>query len=1685
MVLTFTSPDQNLLNKPVDNQNSNITLEDVDQQPVDRGMEYQVAALTDTTVPDVVPAVEYAEVDIIERPQVKGKRRTATDFQIENSVLDLIRRNYLKSGDRAADYLNFLTSKETLDEIILPNRNGQYTYFTGKDTPYTDPKDFSPRAYGIRNPFYRNPKALNSAMRRPQLKIADGNFPMLMQDPEAAPEDAKFIASEWETKRQPAELYWDGQKQKWKYQRTFGEQSLKDVEDIGTSIARGLVEMPNMAASLSYLANMGVSYGQYGVETVKKYLFDKLGISPTDEEAKKRLRENLEKGYFITVGSEDYAEFERQYAELTQPIRDKIGYFGPSEDKDYIDRFLEELFVMGLPLLGAGTVILKTGQSYARNIIKSQTQAVQIGKKLNVPIKPDSMLRVQDDILKTLKGDVDDKVIERIRIASPEERITLMKQYGVSDDLIKNYNLAEEAMRLQRFTSTPKSKRILDRYTTDYAPLAPEQTALSVRAEARRMAQSEIAATAAFTAGMEAFPDNPWISMGMGFVGAWGGGSGAYYIANRGPFKSVQSLRESKTIIPLTMDRLRSQKYSTFTMFSKFLGGNVSDAERQSYKLLGGESKFQKGPMSREDFYETLAANEVLKIFGIYDQYKNLSSTEKMVKARNIAGDRKQLDNLLKMESQARDWSINVPREELLRMSEFYQQQEKFITRINALLPEGEDIEPALSELFNLPTLAFLEKNLLDNINASMSFRLEQVPMLSDYTYILARKQESLNSLKNLLNKVGDLGVDEGGRSKLDVSSNKLVDDMSKYVDDVQDKLEISKEELGELIENKFSPHKKMLISPLQNQKTQDINIINEGIRVYEMGNDYILNRSIAYQNKRLEDVINVKTNQINASYDAIDFEHIIEDSNSIAGTLEKTIRQIENTADPTRSYTGARPASTRRILETARWRAISKDIEKLNPDEMLKYLEDLQNKITGKGIDVTVENNKILSGESIENFNRQIDGIRDSTDIEDDVADMLISQRVNKRLKSITRIDPSDTDVPFIKAKYSIKEFAKLRSHFSAQSVYASKGADRYTYRELAQELNDFMEEGSKSVTDKEHLTALKNANKVYENYQNLFGVGAAKKTMSKNEQRQRNFGVRYIDPADGDEASPNYPGAVEIISENEFMNYYTSPFFKPRARPDVLKRYAEQWKEIFADPNDGSFHQEDIDMLTQSFGYEAIIARGSKAVSSTERQAYENFNKYFGDIIGTYGGKKGETFLKVGDSYKRVKPTEMESWSIPQTEDIKNASLVQEAEGKKAVSLVNYILKKKGDKVKNTVFAQVAKTDLANLTQLRRIIFGGEGDTADIRFLRSTEMPKVDVKKIREEGILPTPVGEYSQRGVEALKEAGVSLDIAEASSPAQNFRQILDWAKEEGIQVIDGVKVNVLEETRNALKRILVKDMTETVIASTNKKAIIASPKSVLEGTNLLESKVDSVKFQQYLENNKAAFEELLGKEHTQVLEDIFRVTWTLGPDSAESTINGLFKGYTASNLQSLFWATARNVVSIRFVAGMLGLQAYRRGTTKYFEALLKDEKAAVILDKAFKSKKPPTREEMSAFKNVALFMFGPQVAARITQDNFMEERARIQEDMERTSLSDEEMQAMIQPKPQDAAGISDALRQYQGFTDEAGDILADPIREFANQDKLLQYGDIADEAIYRRSGPSVMDDVNTQMSNLNLN
>ena len=1742
MGITFTSPEQDLFAETVGNSEKSpgITFEDVDQQIVDQQIvdqqavdqqivdpestEYQVAALTDTTATDAVPMpdVTLAEDQIvIDDPGVKPGPSTVNEFQIENSILDLIRYNYSeRSPDAAADYLNFLVRgyrAEVLDEIVLPNRNGQYTYLTGPNTEFTDPEDFSPRARDVKNPFYGNPEKLNRAIRRSQMKVSDGGFPMLMQSPGAAPEGAEFIASEWGIERQHGELYFDLKKQQWKYHPTFGEQSLRDVEDIGKSVARGLVEMPNMAVALGYLANMGVSYGRYGVDHVTDVLFDFLGISPTDDDAEKRLRENLEKGHWLTVGSTEYAEFEKQYAELTEPIRDAIGYFGPSEDKDYIDRFLEELFVMGVPILGAGAVILKTGQSYGRNVVKSQVKSVEIGKKLGVPIRPNAMLRVQDDILGTLKGKVDDKVIEQIRLATPEKRISLMKEHGVSDDLIQNYNLAEEAMKLQRMTSSAKSRKALDKYAEKYTPLAPEQTVLSIRGEAMRLAQSEIAATAGFTAGMEAFPDNPWISMGMGLTGAWFGGSGAYYLANRGPLKSVQALRESKTIIPLTMDRLRVQKYSAFKAFAEFLPGAVTSAERQAYRVLGGKSGFPEGEMSRKDFYETLAADEVLKIFGKYDEFKNLSPARKMEEARKFAEDRKMLDHILKMESQAKDWSTNVPREELARMADFYQQQQKFIDKINAILPEGESVEAGLSELFNLPTLAFLEKNLLDNINASLSFRLEQVPMLSDYSYILIQKQKSLDALTGLLERIGDLGVDASGRPKLDASANKLVDDMRNYVDDAQDQLQISRDDLGDLIETKFKPHAKTIRSPRENDKIQDFDTIDAGTRVREMLDESVQNNYIAYQNRRLQDVLDVKIREIDDAYDAINFEHIIEDSSSIAGILERTILQIEETVDPTRSYVGARPSSTRKILETARWRAISEELAEIEARSggdygpKLAYINDLHEDIDirlgfDSGLDMSKPNNRVASRDAMDTFHREIDKILENPDeLSDAQINKIVTQKIEARLRALTKIDPdpnlrSGTGEGLLKAKYSIKEFAKLRSHFSAQSVYASKGADRYTYRELAEQLNDFMVKGQKSVTDADHLTALDNANRIYAKYMNLFGVGPAKKTMSKDEQARRNFGVRYVDDT-FDEADPDNPGVIQIISENEFMNFYTAPFFKARARPDTLRQYAKQWKEIFGNP-DGSFHQQDIDMLLQSFGYEAMIGRTSgKAVGTTERQAHEAFVQNFGDIITAYGGRNGETFLSLQDVYKRVKPGEYEQAATAQFQDIGKATLTLKQEQKSALALVNYVLTKNKNNLEGSVFAQLAGADIQNLAQLRKIIFGG-GDTADIRFLRTPEAPEIGLSRTEEgvvlpsgtgiaseQAILPAPAGSYSPRGVEALGEAGVILDVAESKPAAQNFRQILEWARKEGTQTIDGVKVNVFEETRDALKRILIQDMTETVIAATNKKRIQVHPRAI-EGneghSKLLESKVDSKKFADYLENNKAAFEELLGKEHTEVLEEIFKVTWTLGPDAAESTINGLFKGYTASNLQSLFWAVARNVVSVRFAAGMLGIQAYRRGTTKYFETLLKDKKAAVILDKAFRSKKPPTREEMSAFKNTVLFMFGPQVAARVTQDAFVEERARIQADMERASLSDEEMQEMIRPKPQDLAGKSDAMLRYQGLVDEAGNILADPVREFANQAKLIEYGDIIDEAMYRRSEqPSVGDDVDTQMSNLNLN
>jgi hypothetical protein len=207
--------------------------------------------------------------------------------------------------------------------------------------------------------------------------------------------------------------------------------------------------------------------------------------------------------------------------------------------------------------------------------------------------------------------------------------------------------------------------------------------------------------------------------------------------------------------------------------------------------------------------------------------------------------------------------------------------------------------------------------------------------MLSDYSYILIQKQKSLDALTGLLERIGDLGVDASGRPKLDTSANKLVDDMRKYVDDAQDQLQISRDELKDLIQTKFKPHAKTIASPRENDKIQDFDTIDAGTRVREMLDESVQNKYIAYQNRRLQDVLDVKIREIDDAYDAINFEHIIEDSSSIAGILERTILQIEETVDPTRSYVGARPSSTRKILETARWRAISEELADIKGEEI------------------------------------------------------------------------------------------------------------------------------------------------------------------------------------------------------------------------------------------------------------------------------------------------------------------------------------------------------------------------------------------------------------------------------------------------------------------------------------------------------------------------------------------------------------------------------------------------------------------------------------------------------------------------------------------------------------------------------------------------------------------------------
>jgi len=180
-----------------------------------------------------------------------------------------------------------------------------------------------------------------------------------------------------------------------------------------------------------------------------------------------------------------------------------------------------------------------------------------------------------------------------------------------------------------------------------------------------------------------------------------------------------------------------------------------------------------------------------------------------------------------------------------------------------------------------------------------------------------------------------------------------------------------------------------------------------------------------------------------------------------------------------------------------------------------------------------------------------------------------------------------------------------------------------------------------------------------------------------------------------------------------------------------------------------------------------------------------------------------------------------------------------------------------------------------------------------------------------------------------------------------------------------------------------------------------------------SSFTEYNVNAAKMEDYLRNNREAFEALFSKEHVDRINAAFKTSWAMGTEKIDETFTGLFQGYSASTLQSYFWAAARNVVSIRFVAGMLGFQAYRLGTTRFFNELLMNENNTAVLMKAMREKTALTDAQQESFRKVFAAAFGPHAASFLSKDAMNKIREDWQED-QKEGLDQEEVQRRLEPK-----------------------------------------------------------------------
>jgi uncharacterized membrane-anchored protein YhcB (DUF1043 family) len=1433
--------------------------------------------------------------------------------------------------------------------------------------------------------------------------------------PYSLEKDGKSIVAPTEQQALSGQLYYDKESKRFVYKGTFLDNLDSATTELSLAAERGLAEIPNFLMQMSGLIDLGLNYAAKGGMNGLQFIFDQAGLE-VDLEVEEQFKKAME------ATQQGLIEFTAEYEQAIKPWRDRIGQFGSRGASTTVeDRLVEELIVAGWIAIPFLQKAIKEGKKKATQFMAASLRQEGIIKTTSVK-GAESATSIIFRTREKLKLYVDDDVLKNLNTMPEQEALGIINQI-LGPTQAMNYKASLEFLRSRAVTENKALRKAAQRYSA--VPLAHTigrgMSEITAAREIAAVGASELMMNLGFVVAEDMYPDDIVLQMGAGLFGGWWGMRGKNYALNQGPL-GVSG--KARSYFGPNGGNMQVNLYSLFKV---------------GHRLTGSET------------LDHWAENRILKYLGVYDDFvrdfgEDATIGQKKDFSTSIAKDRGEFKNLVGQVEQATKILEQIPEKDLRDILGKAEQIQSAIRELTLGGMSDAKLHETLSDTFAIPVLNMLELQLLNKIDVGLSLKMNRIPLISEYHSILKMKQENLQSIKETLDAIGEV-------KNVGPASASLRKHMIKIYQQEKQRFNRSYGKLMNKVETEYAEFKEMITNPasrvmakIRNDAEID-NALDLG-RMDQPANRIGHNRDA---NARFGEILESTLNDLEDAYNKVDYNYEFKGTDEMASVLEEIVAETVRTPSPTRNVVGVQPKAydAKIILYGARNKYISRQLKKVQSiqgQDILKaridYLEKLRKNVLGRnpGAD---EINRVLSPKSHAQFELDIADLIDGGHYDQ------IENLINNRVARLSQIDVADSGIG---AVYTMAEFAKLRSFVTTKSVSHSNGQIRYSFRKIREMMDELI--NSADPEDAIAIRALKNANKLNREYSLLYKTGTGAKITAKDAQGRSTYGNHYLD-SEGMLTDPKDPNLQSTIPSeyNLFENFLASLFGKSQ---DKMDESFNTFQKIFLP--DRKLASSDADLLLDNFTLRiaSIRQRKTRGVQRIEKAAYLNFMDRYGTLIESADNLSGHTarrfeqFKQLGrlydNKYKHPSTEAMEKLEFDSFQRKQELKLDEEHREAARILTEFYSLRKDALGEKVSLIAQLASSDPDSSQDFARILFG-----------KGEQGAESDVKRSR--GMYPYIAPETLEDLAEnqRLLRGADPEDVVGPTTPLDlrpNFVQAVEHL--EDARATNFINEKEYISLKKALGTFLMDDMLKTVYARVNKQNLNVNPDDLAHGifgmsrlnraTNLArelhaggegvssakeitssftEYNVNAAKMEDYLRNNRKAFEALFSKEHVDRINAAFKTSWAMGTEKISETFTGLFQGYSASTLQSYFWAAARNVVSIRFVAGMLGFQAYRQGTTRFFKELLMNENNTAILMKAMREKTALTDAQEASFRKVFTAAFGPHAASFLTKDAMNKIREDWQKD-QKEGLDQEDVKA-IQESPIYTDQLSDPSKR----------------------------------------------------------